>query len=557
MLCITLLGATAAVSCTTKHYKKSADKEAAAIIAQKTPLVPNMDTNFTVLPAERLALDQFPVFGKTEPFFGEEAQIEVQARVINLLQALDLAVKHSRNYQTRKETLFLQALGLSLDRHEFAPLFSGRGSTERNRSAREVSGGVDRIVETQTYTGTQTAGVRALTRIGTRLATSFSTDFLRFITGDPRLTTSSALVGTLTQPLLRGAGARIATENLTQSERDFLYSLREFTRYRKEFSVDIASSYFNVLQNRDTVHNSYRGYRNFQENVTREEAFANEELRSQGQLDQLKQALLSTESRWINAIRSYRQSLDQFKIQLGLPVEANIILADAELEQLEIVEPSLTLEQAMEIAMVSRLDLETDRDRLIDSERHIKVAANTFLPQLDAVGRAGVNGTAQGNFATPGWDRYSWSAGLELDLPFDRKAQRNNYRAAFIAFERAKRELDLSVDSIRLQIMDDWRNLDQARRSHEISQMGVEIAQRRVEEQTLRQELDRGSARDLVDAENDLIDSKNQRTSALVNHTIARLRFWRDIGILTIKDNGQWNEVLEPEIIEENEFSDN
>jgi len=39
-----------------------------------------------------------------------------------------------------------------------------------------------------------------------------------------------------------------------------------------------------------------------------------------------------------------------------------------------------------------------------------------------------------------------------------------------------------------------------------------------------------------------LSSSKNQRTQALVTHTIARLQFWDNLGILYIKDNGQWEE---------------
>jgi hypothetical protein len=32
-----------------------------------------------------------------------------------------------------------------------------------------------------------------------------------------------------------------------------------------------------------------------------------------------------------------------------------------------------------------------------------------------------------------------------------------------------------------------------------------------------------------------------------VGHTIARLEFWRDMGILFIKENGQWEEVTDGE----------
>ena len=32
-------------------------------------------------------------------------------------------------------------------------------------------------------------------------------------------------------------------------------------------------------------------------------------------------------------------------------------------------------------------------------------------------------------------------------------------------------------------------------------------------------------------------------TQALVAHTIARLQFWNNLGIIYIKDNGQWEEI--------------
>ena len=104
------------------------------------------------------------------------------------------------------------------------------------------------------------------------------------------------------------------------------------------------------------------------------------------------------------------------------------------------------------------------------------------------------------------------------------------------------------MDQVRLQIVDGWRNLDQARRNYDIAELGVQISERRVEEQTIRSELGRGTARELVDAQNAMIASKNERTSALVAHTMARLRFWRDMGILTVGENGKWEEMKDGEV---------
>jgi len=67
-----------------------------------------------------------------------------------------------------------------------------------------------------------------------------------------------------------------------------------------------------------------------------------------------------------------------------------------------------------------------------------------------------------------------------------------------------------------------------------------------VEEQELLAELGRAKALDQVDAQNSLLSSKDQLTQALVAHTVARLEFWDNMGILYIKDNGQWQELDKP-----------
>jgi outer membrane protein TolC len=530
-------------ACSTKHYRRSADKEVARIIAEKTPAVRNMDTNFSIETLELSVVTNFPVFDKAEEAFGAESEMERGARIVSLDQALEIAVRASENYQNQKELVYLQALALTLDRHKFTPIFSGGVKAVNTRTPLEIKRGVDTVIEDEHHLRIEpSAGMDLLLRTGGRITTDFTTDFLRFLTGDPRVTTSSKLAATLTQPLLRGDGYKIAIENLTQAERDVLYALRDFTRFRKEFSVDVASAFYDVLQNRDAVRNSWRGLQNFKENVARERAFAEEGQRSQASLDQLKQAELQTESRWINAVRTYRQSLDQFKVRFGWRVDSRIVLDETELTRLKITHPNISIADAVKVAMVSRLDLDTRRDRVEDAGRKIKVAANGLLPQLDVIAGLEIDNKAATGFPSPDWQKYRWNAGLDLDLPFDRKLQRNSYRSSLITFERAKRELNLATNTIQAQIADEWRNLDQAKRNFEISELGVKIAERRVEEQRLLQELGRGTSRDLVDAQNDLIDSKNQRTAALVNHTVARLRFYRDMGILWIKENGQWDE---------------
>jgi len=52
-----------------------------------------------------------------------------------------------------------------------------------------------------------------------------------------------------------------------------------------------------------------------------------------------------------------------------------------------------------------------------------------------------------------------------------------------------------------------------------------------------------GSIIDLVDAQNDLTNARSALSGALVDYQVALLEFWRDMGILYVKDDGQWEEL--------------
>ncbi|MBI4660479.1 MAG: TolC family protein [Verrucomicrobia bacterium] len=542
--------------CTTAHYRKSADREAAKVIAEKTPAVPNMDPRFTIEQSQTIALEGYPAVTNIEEAFGADKAMEVGARVLSLDDALKIGVEHSRSYQNQKEQVFLEALNLTLARYRFTPIFSAGANETFQTRVLAVEEEIERLTGTQLVRETQVvqqqqyslsgrgnAGGDVLLRTGARIATDFTTDFLRFLTGDPRWVMSSRLGATITQPLLRGAGFKVTMENLTQAERNLLYALRDFVQYRREFAVDIASRYYQVLQNKDEARNAWLGYQNFKQNVERERAFAAEGQRTQTALGQLQQAELSTETQWINAVRNYRQSLDQFKIVLGLPTDARVVLDDQALNRLQILHPNISVAEAVKIALETRLDLQNARGRFEDAARKTGVAANAFLPDLNLILRGDVD-TKPGNHPLAlDFETARWTVSADVSLPLNRKAERNAYRASLIAYERAGRNLQLAVDEIKLDIHEAWRALDQAKRNFENSEIGVKLSERRVEEQELLTELGRGIARDLVDARKDLISARNQRTSALIRHTLARLQFWRDMGILFIREDGKWDEV--------------
>jgi outer membrane protein TolC len=553
------------VGCSPEQYRKSADKETAKIIAEKTPQVPNMDPNFTIEQTHPPLLEGLPTSPQPPDFLGAEGQVEKDAPILTLEKTLDIAVRNSRLYQSRKEQVYLQALSLTLARHQFAPLFSARGSAAYVVNTAEVQGfevdpstgeprpvTSDQLVERSSVEGNGSVNASWLIRDVGRISAAFTNDFFRFLSGDPATISRSRLGATFTRPLLQNAGFKAEMENLTLAERETLYSLRDFVRFRKQFSVDVAAAYYRVLQNRDTARNTYLALQSFRKSAARTQALVDEGRVKLAELGRLQQQELSQETAWIAAIRSYKLALDTLKILLGLSTDANLVLDEKELRELTIIHPDISVQDAIRVALACRLDLQNLGNELEDAQRAVALAANGLLPQVDLRAEASISSPEDEHtgLVLPDLDRYRWSAGLDFDLPLDRKLQRNTYRAALIRQEQATRAQTEAEDTIKLQIREDWRALEQAKRNYENSELGVKLAEWRVEEQNLLAEVGRGRAQDQVDAQNDLTAAQNQRTQTLVDHTVARLRFWEHMGILFIKEHGQWEDVSDVQQLE-------
>lgn len=511
-----LVLAGALAGCTTGYYRRSADKEASAVIAQKTGKVPNMDSKFGIKPVEPPSLEGLPLNQKVEEFMGTDGEAERGAPVLSLEKALEIAVHHSPSYQDKKEELYFSALNLTLARHKYTPIFSAG------------SGGV--------ASKTDVAGIANmdwLMRDLGRLSVATASDLTQLVTRGGGIGGTS-LGATLTRPLLQNAGYKRELENLTQVDRDLLYAMRDFTQFRQQFSIKIASNYYSVLEQRDQVRNMYLSLKNSRGNIERGRAMAKEGRMTQSDLGRLEQNGLSRESAWVSAVRYYKTGLDNFKISLGVPVKTRLILDEHELDSLKIEDLGMDVEEAIRVGQAERLDLGTLADKCQDAERGVKLAAEELKPQFDLQGSRTIAGGAKAGAAQP------WSIGAIVDLGLDRKAERNGYRRALVDLEKAKRTLKLQRDQVELEIRESYRSVEKCREFYEIYHRGVVLAQRRVEEQELRAELGQARAQDQVDAQNDLVDYKNQLTEALISFTQSRLSLWNNLGILYIKENGKW-----------------
>ena len=523
-----------APGCSREHYKTEADEEVYGILDAKWDEGLGSKVNYRISDVEAGPNDLSP--GYT---LGESS-------VLSLVDAVALATANNRDYQTQKEQLYLTALSLTGERHRFVRQWFGTIDAGYVSDRDEDSENFGERLEVRRGGSNPTKlGFSQLLADGAIISANIAIDWARFLTGDPRATLGSVLSANITAPLLRGSGRKIAQENLTQAERNVLYQIRTFNRYRKTFVVSIATQYYYVLQNRDAVTNAENDYQRAVESKDRLEMEAKAGRKNPYEVDQAQQRVLTAGDSLVRAQERYEQSLDEFKVRLVLPTEAEIELDQNELKalaELGISQPDYVLEDAVETALNQRLDLATSRDQVDDMVRNVSVEADSLGAQLDLKGGMSVDSTGDNDYSRLRFHDGTYTLGLEADLPFDRKTERNAYRVALIALQQQHRTYENDMDNIKLGVRDAYRELQKAAQTYQIQMNSLELAQKRVESSTLLLEAGRLTTRDLLDSQDDLLTAQNQLTAALVGHVVAKLNFFRDIGVLQVRPDGMWEQ---------------
>jgi outer membrane protein TolC len=501
-----------------------------------------------------------------------------KAPQLSLVQTLQIGARNSFEYQTLKENIFQTALDLDLERNEFRNIFAGQ---VESLISTDMTGG-------RTVSGTEFSGAAGMSRMlksGAELSTALAIDLANLMTLNQASAFGIAGDATIAIPLLRGSGKHIVTEPLTQAERDVVYAIYEFERFKKTFAVQIASQYLGVLRQLDQIKNAEENYRRTAISARRSRRFAEAGRLSQIQVDQAVQNELRARNRWIIEAESYKSALDSFKSLLGLPPDAEIELDRAELEQLtapasrimadiireeeagakrqtpardtpiELAPPSredagpLEMEEstAIKLALDNRLDLRVAEGQVYDAQRAVVIAADALGAELTLFGASELGSRRSISSATADdaqlrTDKGKYSALLTLDLPFERTAERNAYRNSFISLERAVRDVQILEDQIKLDVRNQLRDLLESRESLKIQANSVIVAERRVKSSNLFFEAGEVPIRDVLEAQDALLSAQNALTSAVVSYRVAELELQIDMGLLKVDEKGLWQE---------------
>ena len=206
----------------------------------------------------------------------------------------------------------------------------------------------------------------------------------------------------------------------------------------------------------------------------------------------------------------------------------------------------IDMDDAMMTALVQRFDLMNERGFLADDWRQIKYAADDLRSALNLQAsqsirtRSGQNRPFDFTF-----DDSTTSVGVTLDLPFNRRAQRNLYRSSLFDYQAALRRLMQLEDNVKLAIRRELRQLTLDRQQYGNDVAGAALASERVTGTELEVRGGFATSRDFLESQTAYVQAVSGVASRHINYIVGRLELFLDLESLTVGENGFWDELYD------------
>ena len=343
--------------------------------------------------------------------------------ILDTEAAVQLALKNDPRFQQEVEELYLSALDVSFERFRFDTQLFGGSSVDyiADGRARTGSGESSSLLTVSPSSPGNRYRLQKLSATGSELVVGLANSLVWQFAGPDDYFGSTLLDFTLVQPLLRNGGRLRVLEQLTQSERTLLANVRSMERFQREYYLNIVTGrglgagaqrggiFFSLLNNGAGAVGSgaYLGLlqeqqvlRNQRQNVfalldSTEQLVASYEA---GRIDRFqvelaRQALFNAQSGLLNAQANYETRIDQFKINLGLPPDLNLVVEDPILDQFNLLSPDVTDLQNKTAQALEELREIQDRPQLAlarpQQEDQLPIRPEAVLPAevAEEVGR--------------------------------------------------------------------------------------------------------------------------------------------------------------------------
>lgn len=483
-----------------------------------------------------------------------------ELRKLSLVEAIQLALEHNLGLQVQRVSQGKAFLDPIIAEAAFDPLFStGFNLSESETTSTSIIDGADVGETSNRSNDSYFMGLSGLMRYGTSWQFRLSGNRSETSVVSPFFSPLNYRSGaelTLSQPLLKGRGRDITETSLRVALRNAEASKLATVRAMETTVAAIESSYWDLVYARRNVEVQRSALQEAEELLELNRRRLEFEVGTRLDVISAEANVATQRASVIAALNTLRDLQDILLDSINAPEFRGgsgvaSMLKDYEVIPTTVINPTQfdpILESVVQEALTRRLELAQSDLQIASSEDLLKVRENDLLPTLDLSGSFSQpgNGLDFGESWSDIGDDYSWSAGLNLQIPLGQRAAQNREMQAREDLRMARLSKEQLSNSIILEVTRAVRELDSARQAVETTEAATRLRREELDGETRRQEEGVSTAYQVLQVQNSLLSAQVQELQAKIRVRKAITGYRNATGTI-LKDYGiRLDELLEP-----------
>lgn len=468
-----------------------------------------------------------PQSGMTQDtsIFSADEQLE-----LSLVEAIQLALEHNLGLQVQRVSEAKALLDPIISEAAFDPLFStGFTLSDSETTSTSIIDGAAVGETSKRSNDSYFLGLSGLMRYGTTWQFRLSGDRSETSADNPFFSPLNYRSGyqlSLSQPLLKGAGRSITETSLRVALRNAESSKLATVRAMETTVANIENSYWDLVYARQNVEVQRSGLQEAQELLDLNRRRLEVELGTRLDVISAEANVETQKSSIIAALNNLRDLQDVLLDSINAPQfrregDISTMLKDVEViptTPLDQAQFSPNLEEVVKEALTTRLELLQQDLQIASSEDILRLREDEMRPSLNFSGSFNQpgNGLELGESWSNIGDDFSWSAGLNLEIPLGQRSARNRQLQASEDLRLAQLGRTQQSHIIVLEVTRAVRELDSARQAVGTTQAATRLRREELDGETRRLEVGVSTAYQVLQVQNSLLTAQVQRLQAQV-----------------------------------------
>lgn len=332
---------------------------------------------------------------------------------------------------------------------------------------------------------------------------------------------SSTVDLSIRHPLTRRKGPLSPkADKVLTAQSEMIIQDKELYRTQQSTVLDVIRAYFKAIEAREQVKVQEKALELVEQSARfakrREEAgFARgiDVYRAEVQVQQTRERLNSQRE-------AAKAAIDRLMLAIGVGIGKTPELIDPVPE----VNPEVpTLEEAIAQALKNRVELSVYDERLATQQRRLAIAKEEFRPGLDIFTRFRSSNADRGVFSSSLFDLGTTTIGLELRLPLDKRAIKEEQAIVERELNILNEERAFQMERIAEEVRSAYRALESTATSLEILTTNLEVAKQNLHIAERMVEEGEGDNRDVLSAQEALTHAEMGIISAKIDLYLATL----------------------------------